>query len=108
MALDSEFLSMMPDTVTVYAKSSLDNYGKRTWSASGTSYSARIEPAIELARTEDGREVTVIATIYLYGSPTLTTDHKIVMPDSSVPVIVSVTVHNDETGAHNTVVKVGR
>ena len=108
MALETQFLSMMPDTVTVYPVSSLDNYGKRTWSATGTSYSCRIQATPGLIRDVEGREVVVTATIYLYGSPTLTTDHKVVLPDSSAPVIVSVSRVNDDTGGHHTVIRVGK
>lgn len=108
MALESQFLSMMPDTVTVYPKSALDNYGKRSWSATGTSYNCRIQATSGLMRDAEGREVVVTATIYLYGAPTLTTDHKVVLPDGSTPVIVAVNTNNDDTGAHHTVIKVGR
>jgi hypothetical protein len=108
MTLEAQFLSMMPSTVTVYSKASTDQYGKRTFSATGTSYSCRIQDVNEMLRTDEGREVVITGKVYLYGAPNLTTDHKIVLPDSTVPVIHMVTVNNDESGAHHTVIYYGR
>lgn len=99
---------MMPDTVTVYAQSSMDAYGKRSWSASGTTYNARIQADSRLQRDDQGREVTVIGRVYLYGAPALTTNHKMVLPDGSTPIIVAVDVVGDEVGDHHTVVTLGR
>lgn len=108
MALEADYLELMPDTVTFYAKSSLDQYGKRTFSGTGTSYRCRIQAVNQLTRDPDGREVTVTGIAYLYGSPDLTTDHKIVLPDGTTPVIYQVNSNRDEAGAHHTVVLFGR
>lgn len=108
MAIESDFLSMMADTVTVYAQSSLDNYGKRTWSGSGTTYNARIQADSQLRRDDQGREVSVIGRVYLYGAPALTTNHRIVLPDGTSPIIVAVDVVGDEVGDHHTVITLGR
>lgn len=109
MGIEAAFLSMMPSTITVYAQASLDQYGKRTFSATGTSYQCRVQDVNELLRTDDGREVVITGRVYLYGAPTdITTDHKIVLPDGSSPVVYLVTVNNDQTGAHHTVIQYGR
>jgi hypothetical protein len=108
VAIESEFLSMMVDTVTVYPQSSTDAYGKRTFSASGTTYNARIQADSRLTRDDQGREVAVIGVVYLYGAPALTTNHRIVLPDGTSPIIVAVDVVGDEAGDHHTVVTLGR
>ena len=109
MTLDPEFLTLMPDTVTVYPQSSLDKYGKRTWSASGTSYRCRIQSQTKLFRDPSGREVTIDGRVFLYGAPSdITTDHRLVLPDGSSPVLYVVNVANDETGAHHTVLEYGK
>jgi hypothetical protein len=109
VGIEAGFLSMMPDTIIVYAKTSLDQYGKRTFSGTGTPYRCRMQDANELLRTTEGREVVITGRVYLYGAPTdITTDHKIVLPDGSSPVVHMVTVNNDQTGAHHTVIEYGR
>lgn len=109
MALDAAFLDMMPNTVVVYPKASLDQYGKRSFSATGASYRCRVQDSDDLIRTDDGREVVISGRVYLYGAPTtITTDSRIVLPDGTSPVIFRVTVNNDDTGPHHTVIEYGR
>lgn len=108
MTIETEFLDLMPDTVTFYAQASLDQYGKRTFSGTGVEYRCRVQDTNELLRNAEGREVVVTGKVYLYGAPNLTTDHKIVLPDGTSPVIHAVTVNNDESGSHHTVVLYGR
>lgn len=108
MSLETEYLTLMPDTVTVYPLSSLDDYGKRAWSATGTSYRCRIQDDSGLHRTPDGREVVITGKAYLYGSPALTTNHKIVLPDGTSPIIVYASVNNDESGSHHTLIRFGK
>lgn len=109
MSIEAEFLTLMPSTVTLYSNSSIDKYGKRAWSASGTDYRCRIEDDNKLLRTESGREVVITGRVYVYGVPaSMTTDWKIVLPDGSSPVIHTVTVQNDQSGAHHAVIEFGR
>lgn len=108
MGIESLFADLMPATVTVYPRSAIDQYGKRSWSASGTSYSCRIQADTGVMRDAEGREVVITGRAYLYGAPVLTTDHKIVLPDGSSPVIVSVATVEDEDGPHHTMIRFGR
>lgn len=105
---EGAFLDLMPSQVTVYAQSSVDKYGKRTHAASGTTYSARVQAESRMMRDAEGREVQVIGRVFLYGTPALTTDHKVTLPDGTVAVVLATQVVNDENGAHHTVVTVGR
>lgn len=107
MGIESDFLALMPDTVTITAQASIDKYGKRTHSGAGTQYSAHVEPASELYRNADGREVAIIGKVFLFGAPAITPNHKIVLPDGSVPVIAGVEVLRDEDGTHHTVIMLG-
>lgn len=95
---------MMPSTVTVFSKTATDAYGKFTFSASGTAVSCRIQPSNNVTTTMDNREVVARGTIIFYGTPAITTDSKIVLPDGTIPLIVTVQVHNDDTGTHHTTV----
>lgn len=94
----------MPTTVTVFDKTATDAYGKFTFSGTGTAVKCRIQPSDEVIKTMDNRNVEAKGTIIFYGTPTITTDSKILLPDGTIPLIVSVRVHNDDTGTHHTTV----
>ena len=104
MGIETDFLDMMPSTVTVYAKASTDAYGKLSFSATGTGTRCRIQPRSEVVTTENMREVVTKGTIIFYGVPSITTESKIVLPDGTIPLIVSVQTHYDESGTHHTTV----
>ena len=109
MAIETDYLDMMPDTVTFYGQSALDKYGKRTWASTGASFRARVQDQSRLYRDAQGREVVLTGKAYLYGATAagITTDSKIVLPDGSSPVIYLVTTNSDESGAHHVVVEYG-
>lgn len=104
MTIETAFLDMMPSTVTIYPKSSTDAYGKFSFSATGTAVRCRIQPSDNVVTTEDNRQVVSRGTIIFYGTPTITSDSKIVLPDGTSPLILTVRVHNDDSGTHHTTV----
>jgi len=107
MTIEAAFLEMMPSEVTVYPKSSMDAYGKFTFSATGTATNCRVMETGRVVKSADGRDVYEVGTIIFYGNPTITTDSKILLPDGSSPLILSVQVYNDDTGTHHTTVSFG-
>lgn len=107
MAIEAEFLTMMPSTVTIYAKTAMDAYGKMSYSGSGTAVRCRIQETGRVVRSPDGRDVYETGTIIFYGSPTISEDSKIVLPDGTSPLILSVTNHNDDIGANHITVSFG-
>jgi hypothetical protein len=108
MAIESDFLELFSETVTLFPPASVDKYGKRTFSASGVTASAHLVSEVSLTRDGDGREVTEIGRVYLYGTPTVTTDYRILLGDGSSPVIIGVDTPYDQNGPHHTVVRIGR
>jgi len=104
VTIEAAFLEMMPSTVTVYPKTATDAYGKFTFSATGTAVRCRIQPSDNVMVTVDNRNVFAKGTIIFYGTPTITADSKIVLPDNTVPLILTVQVHNDDAGTHHTTV----
>ena len=107
MAIDAEFLDLMPSTVTIYAKTGMDAYGKMTFSATGTAVRCRVQETGRVIKTADNRDVYENGTIIFYGTPTISEDSKIVLPDGSSPLILAVIHHNDELGANHTTVSFG-
>lgn len=108
MTLEAAFLDMMTQTVTVYDKDSVDAYGKVSHDATGTVWRCRIMERLNRQTTEDTRYEFEGGTIIFYGSPTITTDSKILLPDGTTPIITGVNRHLDEDGSHHTTVTFGR
>jgi hypothetical protein len=104
VSLESVFLEMMPSTVTLYAYSSMDAYGKPTYSASGTQIRCRIMDNLRVGRSSDYFDTDYTGTIIFYGTPTINELTRIVMPNGDEPQIVSIRNHIDEEGSHHTTV----
>lgn len=102
MALPAALSDLLDQTVTIYAVSTKDFYGKPTY-GSGSSRSARVEPSVKLVRDPEGKECPSRANIYMDGDVTITTSHKITLPDGTSPPILQVAKHTDDDGTvHHT------
>lgn len=108
MTLNPAFLEMMPSTVTVFPQSSRDAYGKQTFAGTGTVVRCRVVPTNDVIRDANGREVVASGRVLCYGTPAVTVDSRLLLPDGSDAIVVAVQVQNDEDGAHHTVVTFGR
>lgn len=108
MTIEAAFSSMMPSTVTVNAVQSTDAYGKRVFAGASTSLQCRIQTTRRMVITEDGKEVPVEGTVYVYGTSVVTVNDKLTLPDNTVVPIVSVETRNDDTGAYATIISYGR
>jgi len=109
MSIERNFLELFSQRVTLYPSSSMDKYGKRTFSASASvTACAHYVSETTLLRTPDGRDVVEDGRFYLYGVFPVTTDYKIRLEDGSEPIIIGVDTPYDHAGAHHTVVRVGK
>lgn len=108
MTIEAAFLALMPTTVTIYPVASTDAYGKTTFSATGTAVKCRLQQRNQRYTTERNEDINENGTIIFYGTPTIAMDSKIVLPDGSSPIILSIVHHNDDTGAHHTTVTFGK
>ena len=104
MSLEATFLTMMPSTVTLYAFSSMDAYGKPTFSATGTTVRCRIMDNLRVDRNSEYFDTDYTGTIIFYGNPTIDELTRIVMPNGDEPQIVSIRKHIDDEGSHHTTV----
>ena len=109
MAIESAFRELFSETVTLYAPTTTDVYGKRSHvsASAATTAPAHYVSEEELLHTQDGREVIQTGKIYLYGTYTVNTNYKIVLDDGSSPPIIGVDQPHDQNGAHHTVIRVG-
>lgn len=108
MVIDSRVLELMPDTITLFANTGIDKYGRPSWSGGGTTYRCRLVAEDRLTRTEQGDDVLITGRAIIYGPATVTTDYKLRLSDGTEPVIIAVDDLKDETGEHHSVVTFGR
>lgn len=108
MPVDSRMLELMPDTITLFADTGVDKYGRPSWSGGGSQYRCRIMAEDRLTRTEQGDDVLITGRAVVYGPATVTTDYKLVLSDGKEPVIIAVDQIADEFGDHHTVITFGR
>ena len=93
----SEWADMMPNTITVQAKSGVDAYNKPTF-ATGVGYSARVVYRDKLVTTADGREVVAKGVVYSTATSKISTEDKVTLPDTTSPQIVTSELYPDESG----------
>jgi hypothetical protein len=107
MSIEKAFLPLFSERVTLFPSSSIDKYGKRSFSASASvSACAHYVAETVLTRDAEGRDVIETGRYYLYGVVAVTTDSKIRLQDGTEPVIVGVDTPHDWNGQHHTVVRV--
>jgi len=103
----SEWADMMPHAVTYAPVSSRDKYGKPTY-GTAVSYQARVvQKQTRIVNRINGQDAIATGVVWLAGSPTLSLDGRITLPDGSTPTILNWEVVPDEEGDHHTKVYLG-
>ena len=106
MTIEAAFLDLMPSSVTVSPVATTDAYGLNTFGA-GVVTRCRVQETGRVVKNADNEDIYEVGTIIFYGTPTITTKSKIVLPSGAVPLIISVQVYNDDTGTNHTSVSFG-
>ena len=107
MAIAKDFYVMMPHTVTVFGSTTLDKYGRQSFSGTGTSYRCRIIWDQRMMRTADGREILEAGRAIVYGVASVDVNDRITIPGGGSPLVTSVAQIKDEVGDHHTVIGFG-
>jgi hypothetical protein len=111
-ARPSLFTEDMTDIVTVYSQTTLDNYGKRATSATGTNIAARIVSDTKRSRSNEGETIVEEGSLIMLNNPSIAVGDRLVLPNGSEPIILVVDKinfsANGVTTPHHVVVKFGR
>ena len=107
MVLDPSFLSMMPESISVYPASTTDSYGKITHSGTAVVTSAYVQETGRVVKTADNRDIYEEGKVIFYGNPTITHDSKMVLPDGKIPLIISIRAYTDTSFPQITIVSFG-
>lgn len=109
---EAEFLTMMPDTVTIEPCIGRDTYNKKVY-GSAVSYRARIVGKAIGLRREGSEDGTVVYDVYIDSNGYfITPEDRLTLPTTGgwvdrVPVIFAVAHYTDEDGRHHTKVQCG-
>lgn len=108
----SHWTDDMTDTITVYAPAGLDNYGKRSTSGSGVTFSARVVSEVSRTRDGEGTQIVEGGTLYIMSDAAIEIGSRLVLPGGREPVVLAVDKPlysaNGTPSVHHTVVKFGR
>ena len=99
----SDWADMMPATVQVAARTSIDGGGKPTY-GTDVDYGARVEMRSIRFRDAQGREITGRGIVYLATTTVFATTARMTLPASyspRVPVLLEVRPVEDEVGIHH-------
>lgn len=102
----------MTHSVTVYKASSLDNYGKKTISGSGTAYDCHLISEVRNSRDDMGNEVVEQGRLYILSDANIEVGDRLDLPGSVAdPRIITVKKLKYFNGSsdvvHHTVVTFG-
>ena len=107
-AIYNKVAEFMTDTVSFYAKSTVDKYNKTTFSNNASSVVARLIYDTLKSRDVQGTEVVDVGRFITKGPQTsITVNHKMVIGADTF-TINSIDNIKDENGDHHTVIRFGR
>jgi len=107
-AIYNKVAEFMNDTVTFYAKSTVDKYNKTTFSNTALSVVGRLIYDTLKSRDVQGTEVVDVGRFITKGPQTsITVNHKMVIGADTF-TINSIDNIKDENGDHHTVIRFGR
>ncbi len=105
--MESDFLELMPQSITVATRASRSADGHVTFSTSATTYRARVVNSRAQVRDDSGVMRVARYEVWVNSTAILAPDSKFTLPDGSTPPILSVDVFPDETGNHHNRVMFG-
>lgn len=73
----------MTDTITVFKQTSVNNYGSKAISASGTNFSCRIISDVKTSRDEQGTQVVEGGTLYILSDADIEVGDRLDLPGSN-------------------------
>ena len=104
MALESDFLDLMTQTVTIEPYTGQNASGEASY-GTAVSYSARVVGKSRMVRNITGQEVVSSKTVYLYGaSLSFSVKDRVTLPSGNVPQtppMIAVSQFPDDEGNHH-------
>jgi len=108
----NHWLDDMTDTITVYKKQSLNNYGSRSIAGAGTAFDCRIVSDVSITRDDQGNQIVEGGILYILSDADIEVGDRLDLPGNNAdPRILSVDKvnysANGTTTVHHTKVKFG-
>jgi hypothetical protein len=100
MAFESDFLGMMPVTVTVEPFVTQDGYSKAAY-GDPVSYQVFLDETSRMHRTSTSQVLYAQGTVYLPPTAVVGTKDRLTLPDGQQPKVVGVDRQFDDQGLHH-------
>lgn len=104
----TEFRELLPHTVTVSTVATLGVGGAPSFSASASTYRARVVNTNKMVHDNRGQVQAVAYEAWIASTGILSPTSKYTLPDGATPPVVRVDVMPDEDGHHHCRVMFGR
>lgn len=104
MAIASDLLSLMTQTVVWTTGGTMSNYGVPTFGSTGHAMSARVTLEAGETRDRDGNSLATQGTVWCASTGSTfipSPDDRIVLPDGRSVPVVTVNILRDEDGLHH-------
>lgn len=96
----TDWLDLMPQTVTWEPRTGIDDYGAAVYGP-GQSLRCRIVKRQRVIRDVGGFEIIANATVYIAGHYGIKEEDRLTFPDGDTPKIIRVNAYPDENGDHH-------
>lgn len=108
----NHWLDDMTDTITVFKKGNLDNYGSRSIAANSTQFACRIVSDVKNSRDDQGNEIVEGGVLYILSDANIEVGDRLDLPGNNPdPRILDVSKvnykANGTTVVHHTRVRFG-
>lgn len=98
----SDWLELMPSTITYERATAFDDYGKPSTYATAVSYRARVAyKTRKVTSRVNGEDVVSSGTVHTQVISTLNVNDRITLPDGTQPIILNWDTVFDENGLHH-------
>lgn len=102
----ADFLPLMIDTIQLAPFTGRNDYGKPTYGAQ-TPYRSRVVYESHNVRTSDGNEVVARGRVWIAGTPAITAEDQLTLPDATTPPVLVIEKYPDTVGMHHVKVSFG-
>ena len=103
----NDWQDLFPHTIYHAEYISRDAYGQPNY-GSEVAYRGRVTYKDQTRYFSDGSTIEIKGTVWIQGTPTVSNDDQITLPDGSTPLILSHELIADESGSHHVKIFFGK
>lgn len=99
--MEAGLVAMLTQKIVVAARTGHTNYGAPTFSASASTFKARVVDRPGFVRNNEGEDVAYRSIAWVASTGTLDVHSRYTLPDGTSPPVVQLERYPDEKGTHH-------